>query len=1054
MAVALFAVAACGRATNEPDGALRRGSPGEASTFVSYAGAAGRLDELGRLDGLDPTEVEEQLRDWARSGLASLLELDTAQFRDAFYDTMPVRDPAFADLAAQPTGPGRSLYDGRGVLHLLVPHDDPHEARTVGLLIDDFRADAGRDAEQVRIHQYEIHAEDQTIELTSRDPAPTAEVRAAHGYVEMRVDQAEGLTAFLAQTQHLSLLETRGAEIWAGGWWWPDTPGAQLTYEDVSVIQRGYLGSPSTEPTRFPGFSLDPQPPGTADDILAVAPGTSPELAARLAAGERPADLLETIDNALFSDVPVPAGAGLPSDRTQLWALGSMLTGGPGYSQARYDGGLEGTEVGMTLFYTDFVAKDWTWGVGSGAPTDAVAGFLRNPEAVVPWSHCEDSAGDESGRLWFGQSESGFTYDDDGVTLGAHATRLFARSDGDGGAEVEQSYGFGRGLRWWDQHYQAIADYEPQYHRLDQIMRWSGAIEWLALRNGAALPQLSDGEIHSKLRFQDWYAARDDLRERSPIVFVQPPTAAGNEVILAKPSEAYDSCGAVRIGGGVSLGDLSTRRGGRSFDADLPTPVRRAGLVEEASAFDTATGTGRITHVSLSDTVAGQVVDRVQRTFSATPDGPAAVEVVGGGRRVASLGDLKIDRAGDAPRRLTAEYEAGAGRISQQVSLQDLSFGAFEVQKSANTVTIQWRPGLLERFRQAARSVQDRWVSEGGAQPPSPTGGVWYSLEGAPGRVVHRIGDGNAPWLEITNELSAPGEAMAFRLSIPDPRGGPARVAQARLVPPPEVQAAWIEVAPRTAGGPARLVEAQPPPPGAPTVRVEGTNGGAFEVSLVGDRPRVRADDPFLGLGGRAEGAALLADFPRARDAMSSAARAGDGLYRAFPLDGGGAAFGGVVGGVEGVIVRPAGHPWATRVLEAIDPRAVDLSPAFRFEGDRALHVDMAELQAGPARVVPLEEMVANPPRDMYASEGVRSRLAFEDGAVIVDPLLPGSRVLVREATPSEPTGAARPPDVHRFQGRDWYRVPTGGGSPPSGQVALVSSCEEDGQPVVPECAE
>lgn len=153
---------------------------------ISYAGAAGRLS------GLEPAEAEEQLRDWARTGLASHLELDTAQLRDTAYDTVPVRDLAFADLSKQSTGPGRALFDGRGLLHVLVPRGDPHEARTVGLLLDQHRSDAGSDPQQVQVHHYQIRTGAQTIEVTPEKPTPASEVRSAHGFVTMRVDETKG----------------------------------------------------------------------------------------------------------------------------------------------------------------------------------------------------------------------------------------------------------------------------------------------------------------------------------------------------------------------------------------------------------------------------------------------------------------------------------------------------------------------------------------------------------------------------------------------------------------------------------------------------------------------------------------------------------------------------------------------------------------------------------------------------------------------------------------------------------------------------------------------
>ncbi|MGH3931268.1 MAG: hypothetical protein ACRDTF_14985, partial [Pseudonocardiaceae bacterium] len=78
----------------------------ETPYFVSYSGAAERLNAL------DQSEAQEQLRGWARLGLASSLELDRDRIVDALYDTTPIRDPLFTGLVEQPTGPGRALFDG------------------------------------------------------------------------------------------------------------------------------------------------------------------------------------------------------------------------------------------------------------------------------------------------------------------------------------------------------------------------------------------------------------------------------------------------------------------------------------------------------------------------------------------------------------------------------------------------------------------------------------------------------------------------------------------------------------------------------------------------------------------------------------------------------------------------------------------------------------------------------------------------------------------------------------------------------------------------------
>jgi hypothetical protein len=963
--------------------------------------------------------------------------MDTARLRDVAYDTIPVRDLAFADLSRQSTGPGRALFDGRGVLHVLVPRGDPHEARTIGLQIDQHQSDAGAEPQQVQVHHYEIRPSTQTIELIPEKPAPTSDVRSAYGFVTMRIDEMKGLSEFLTQTRHLSWLEVRGSEVWAGGWNWPDVPAVPLDAEDVSVIQRGYLTPASG---RLPGFSLDPGPRETRDDILAVLPDLRPELADRLisrnwksSAFQSADGLAAVVDGALFHDNPQSvalAEMGLPSDRTQLWALSLLLADRRAYSQARYDGRLEGTKVGMTLFYNDYMAKDWVNGVGSGVPPKASGGFAPDPDVVTPWSHCSKDPQSEYGRLWFGQNDSGFSFDANRVSMGAQTTRLFARTEGERGTEVEPSFAFGRGLRWWDQHYQAVADYEPQYQRLDQIMRWSGALEWLIYKTQSKLPQLDDAAIRSDLRFKDWYTQHDELRERSQIEFVTPPSVT-QEAIRSKPSPAYMHCGRLRIVGGVSLGDLGQRTGGRSFHADLPESVRRGGLFDETSHLDPVTGTGQIKQVSIDGE--GHVADTLQRTFSSTPDGHAAIDVVANGRREAPFGGLKVWRAEAAPRELKVDLAASNGQVSQRVEFQHQELGELVTRKDStgpeniNTVTIQWRPGILDRARRILESKQNRLVSHPSAGSPLATDGVLYSYQDPGGGIVYKIGGPDDPWLSISNELKPPGEEMAFRLGGPDPRTGKPEFFEGSLSPHPDLPLAgaghsrWIDVTPATADNPAQARWADPPGLTATSVPVITPDGTTAAVSQVGDHVRVPADDPILGLNGPAEGAALLRDFPRVDEAMRTAAQTKDGLLRGVRLGNDGVA----LADAEKVILVSSDHPWADRVLRATGDNPSRPPALFRIEGDHILQVDQSVLATvpGSARRTTLGEIWNTGSGDIYVH---RSMLIFEKSPILPQPLPLDSKVIVREFVVADPTNAATTasaPDIRIHGSAEWWHV-------------------------------
>jgi hypothetical protein len=982
----------------------------DAGFVISYAGAADRLDGLG------PVEVEDQLRDWARTGLAARLGLDTDAWRDAAYDTLPVRDGGFDDLSRQVVGPGRMLLDGAGVLHLLVPQDDPHQARAIGSLLDQHDVDAGGDAERVRVHHYRIHSDTRSIQVVSDEPASTAEVRGANGYVTMRIDTTEGLTGFLARTTSLSGFELRGSEVWADGWTWP-APGTLLDHEDVSVLQRGYSRSSQAN---SPGFSLDPGPVRTVEDLLALVPGLSPDLAGRILADrwdgsafDSAAELMEFTRNALlgYPQPTPPPEQGLPSDPTRLFVLASLLSGGSPYAQARYEGLLKGTEIGMTLFYTDNVAKDWVRGVGAGVPTEEVAGFGEAIGAEIPWSQCTESSEpqSESGRLWFGQNESAFAFGDNRLGIGAQATRLFARSDGHDGTEIERSFIAGKGLRWWDHHYRAVADHEPQFERLDQIMRWSGALEWLASTTTVTLPQLDDPSIRSDLLFQDWFARNDRLRERGALVFVTPPSAT-DEGVLTHPSAPAPFCGLRRISGGVSLGDLVARKDGRSFRAELPGPMRRAGLYDEKSAFDGESGTGRITQVSVDSE--GKATAGVEYTLSRSTTGDAIVETTAPPRRDSPLGALKDLNAASGPRKIRTELSTDGGTLSQRVTYQSHDLGRVTARRDGDLVSIQWNRGPVGRMVHALESFQ---IATG-----LPAGdSVLCSFRDTAGRILHRLG-GLGEWLSITGGLRPSGTGFALRRGAPHPDTGRPDFGLGTLTDGPDLSGTgWVRHTPATAADPAWIEPTTRPTASATSVRVTRPDGGSTIMYVENDRPTVAADDPLLGPDGTPEGAAMLRSYPLVSNAMREAERAGDGLLRGIVLGRDGVA---LVGAGE-VFVAGNDHPWAAAVHRAAGPELAGPAPLMRIDGDHVLHVDLSELTAAPGsqwrrmNLDELRQLDAVP----YVNSNWYSAAAAEHGTTLANFLPRDEMVRVRAVvSANRPSSHA---DIRVHQGTEWRRV-------------------------------
>jgi hypothetical protein len=1029
--------------------------PVSAPFTVSYEGAASRLA------GLPAEDVADQVRDWARIGLATRLGLTSRQIRDASYDTLPVRDAGFADLSRQVNGPGRALYDGKGTLHLLVPEGDPHASRTIGLLLDQYRTDTGADAPSVQLERYRIQDPSHAVLVTPGPVTPVAQARTANGYVTMRITGAADLRSFLARSTSLSRLDVHDSGVWASGWAWSVPAGARMAAADVSVLQRGYAGA--SGPT--PGFSLDPPESLTGsrvsvEDLLAIAPQLSRDVAQAVANDAWPSggfaskeDFSRAVEDQLFGGGQERGGRvrGLPTDRTQLWAISAALRGRPLYSQARYDGGLAGTEVGMTLFYTDYVAKNWSAGVGRGVPAAAVAGFVPDPGAVTPWSECAAAGTDtfESGRLWFGQNDAAFGPGPSAVNLGAAPTRLFARSDAAGGTEVETSFAFGRGLRWWDQHVQAVADYEPQYERLNQIMRWSGALDWLTSSTTARLPQLDTADVATGLTFRDWYTRHTELRERAPVQFVTPPSAT-QEAVAALPSRTFTGCGGLWISGGVSLGNRAERlaRQGHSQEPHLPSQVSRAGVHDSGSTVDEATGSGRIIDLAVDDS--GAVSDRLERVLGAGPEGHQTVKVAGQGRRVSPLGALKIWRSGTAGRTLALDVDAGAGRVVERVSLQGHDLGRLTALSSPGAVIVHWTPGAIDRARTILESLQAKLTAHPGEALPDATDGVLYAYRDLRGQTLYRVDDGSQ-WLEVSGDVPPAGDAFALRLGAPGARDGDNPrffVGTLPTDPPPGLAGGaggagaggpggggaggpggggadgggggderWLAVAPPGPGRPAIISFISQPGKAARAVRVSTPEGATATLSIGADgHPVVLAGDPLLGVAGPAVAAALERDFPAVSRAMGDAVGEPVGTYRVVALGSEGQA----LVRADGILLVESGHPWSGAARRTLEGAVPGQPPRVRIIDGHLFTIGSGPLTVpGPARTVRLEDVVPAPGADVYLNERFRSTLTFHDGQLIASALPPDTLVVVREAHDAP----ASRPDVQEYRQADWYQV-------------------------------
>lgn len=693
------------------------------------------------LEALSESEQVDQIRDWAQYGLAAIVGIDGEEAEGFLHDKPGVRDPHLSDVTDARRGVGRYVPNG-DTLHLLVPASDPFRSRTIGMLIDDYALASGLYPDQIEIYDYEIESADQSISLQHSEQGSRQEIEATHGIVQQAVADASDLESFLAATEHLSRLWLDDGELFLRGWDWPETDATGLTPEDIAVLQSSYSDSGADE--AGVGFSLDPVF-GQVDEgevMATIIPEASDELvyaaylnwfAERGATDEELFELVdfaefdlglstdkifeldealyEKIDSGLYGTEEELAEAatalGIEPDRLKFYALFNFLQGQPIASIARYDGGIEGTEVGMTLFYTDLVAKDWTGGVGTGVPADyGVEGFITNGNLGTNWSYCPER--EQSGRLWFGLDSGAAVSSSNSIQFGSVATRLFSRSDAEvgglGGEEVERSYHFGASLKWWDEHYLQVADHEPQFLRLDQIMRWSAGLTWLA-DNGVILPVEGFPSPDRSLRFDTWFANRDDLLERST-PFVAPLGTDIPEIVVPRPSETFDLCGEQFFKGGISLPSPRSLRSLAAAD-DVPAAVRRPTMIAAESDY---AATGQFATGIVDD--AGNVFNRINTQVAKTPTG-TKVEINAFGRQVNSIGQANFYGPGGRARNYSIDIEIGSGRLVSRVDIDDGLLGQLSAETVPSGATIRWRGGVIDSLRQVTTRLQNRFNRRG-----------------------------------------------------------------------------------------------------------------------------------------------------------------------------------------------------------------------------------------------------------------------------------------------------------------------------------------------------
>lgn len=344
----------------------------------------------------------------------------------------------------------------------------------------------------------------------------------------------------------------------------------------------------------------------------------------------------------------------------------------------RYEG-LAGTRAGMTLFYTDLLAKVWeSTDFGRTAPFVAVPGFLSQPQLDVSAAFRQEAIDRPGTRVWFGSRPSGVSrsQNDHEVSFAFdhRFTRIYSagHDPADPGHEEQPDEGSRRSLGWWDRHFDDVADYEPEYHRQNQIMKWALVT---AILPGTSLGDaLREREVFHDYRFADFQRSHHRVlrfAERLPQV---QQGIRGKECLPLLSSYSFNAYGdgSWWISGGVSTVGRAAPEAVAAVDAAKPLGARVAPVADLGAG---TSGTATRAQAALQGETVTFRDAAVARTRTVNGD--------------VAIGTPRVTYA-EGSTRGTVAIRAGEGKTA---------IGEVGADRAAGKVGLRWTEGPVERAR-------------------------------------------------------------------------------------------------------------------------------------------------------------------------------------------------------------------------------------------------------------------------------------------------------------------------------------------------------------------
>ncbi|MDJ0635938.1 MAG: hypothetical protein QNJ34_22315 [Xenococcaceae cyanobacterium MO_188.B29] len=589
-------------------------------------------------------QKKDQFLDWLLFTVESDPSFSTKEISEASYDISPVRFDYLKPVSNFEYGDTRSLYVGKETIVALIPQDSSPEQRIDYLahIADKHRQNLGRIPEKLEVFEYQLDLETDTAQLTRIEELETNSLfdDKKYGYHQTYIKKLSDLNQFMAKVDDITFAQVIDSDLLLGGRKIKSHSYGKISVEDVAAlwqsenkiekqfkqlitdIQSKYLlNSQGLSQAEFEkkviqdfqeelqkrqlvdgsGFSLDPayDYQGLSESLTKI----SSQLLAFKSNGKSifTNQEIEKVQKSLSQNNVFPYLHLIDNLKLKLNDISFSIFENPSleslkeiydflqtprtrsFQRARYDGDLEGTEVGMVLYYTDLLAKLWALDYLGTTPERYIADFqpLTQISAKVSSIYEQELRELPDTRVWFGHQDKGFQIaDNNRILFARNATRIFAASSNslEPGKETIATTNSEAFLGWWNEHYEEVACYEPQYERLNEIMKWSLVISWLnESERGESLQFLQTVKVSHDNWFPDWVQANieqlkfkewdttncseDFYSTDQPKVCFYPRGYQGTttEAMPLLSSKSFEQFGKSSfVSGGVSLGDSKT----------------------------------------------------------------------------------------------------------------------------------------------------------------------------------------------------------------------------------------------------------------------------------------------------------------------------------------------------------------------------------------------------------------------------------------------------------------------------------------------------------------